>query len=77
MDDDCKSHSAGRFRIESGDLEGSEEVRILLYSHKYFDVYILPTQCLITSRHYENCWWGVGKGGGGLKYGDNVLLRKI
>lgn len=28
MDDDCKSHSAGRFRIESGDLEGSEEVRI-------------------------------------------------
>ena len=34
MDDDCKSHSAGRFRIESGDLEGSEEVRILLYSHK-------------------------------------------
>lgn len=27
MDDDCKSHSAGRFRIESGDLEGSDEVR--------------------------------------------------
>lgn len=26
MDDDCKSHSAGRFRIESGDLEGSDEV---------------------------------------------------
>jgi hypothetical protein len=26
LDDDSKSQSAGRFRIETGDLEGSEEV---------------------------------------------------